>query len=55
MEIVLINDAVILKNCRNCSITLKELRRKELYRTNRLKTYALYGLNERDVYKVFIK
>ena len=33
--------------------TLKELRRKELYRMYRLKTYAPYGLNERDVYEAF--
>ena len=33
--------------------TLKELRRKELYWMYKLKTYAQYHLNERDVYKVF--
>ena len=33
--------------------TLKELRRKELYGMYRLKPYALYGLNERDVYEAF--
>ena len=33
--------------------TLKELRRKELYWMYRLKTYAPYGLNERDVYEAF--
>ena len=33
--------------------TLKELRRKELYWMYKLKTYAQYNLNERDVYKVF--
>ena len=32
---------------------LKELRRKELYRMYRLKTYAPYGLSERDVYEAF--
>ena len=31
--------------------TLKDLSRKELYWMYRLKTYAPYGLNERDVYK----
>ena len=33
--------------------TLKELRKKELYWMYKLKTYALYGLNERDVYEAF--
>ena len=33
--------------------TLKELRRKGLYWIYKLKTYAPYGLNERDVYKAF--
>ena len=33
--------------------TLKELRRKELYWMYRLKTYAPYGLNERDAYEAF--
>ena len=33
--------------------TLKELRRKELYWIYKLKTYASYGLNERDVYESF--
>ena len=33
--------------------TLTELRRKELYWMYKLKTYALYGLNERDVYEAF--
>ena len=33
--------------------TLKELRKKELYRMYKQKTYALYGLNIRDVYKAF--
>ena len=33
--------------------TLKELRRKELYWMYRLKSYAPYGLNERDVYEAF--
>ena len=33
--------------------TLKELRWKELYWMYRLKAYALYGLNKRDVYKAF--
>ena len=33
--------------------TLKELRRKELYWIYKLKTYAPYGLNERDVYEAF--
>ena len=33
--------------------TLKELRKKELYWMYKLKTYAPYGLNERDVYEVF--
>ena len=33
--------------------TLKELRRKELYLIYKLKTYASYGLNERDVYEAF--
>ena len=31
--------------------TLKELRKKELYWMYKLKTYAPYGLNERDVYE----
>ena len=34
---------------------LKELRRKELYWMHRLKIYAPYGLNERDVYEAFEK
>ena len=33
--------------------TLKKLRRKEMYRMYKLKVYAPYGLNERDVYKAF--
>ena len=33
--------------------TLKELRGKELYWMYKLKTYALYGLNERDVNEAF--
>ena len=33
--------------------TLKELRKKELYWMYKLKTYAPYGLNERDVYEAF--
>ena len=33
--------------------TFKELRRKELHWMCRLKTYAPYGLNERDVYEAF--
>ena len=33
--------------------TLKDLRRKELYWMYKLKTYALYGLNERDGYEAF--
>ena len=33
--------------------TLTELRRKELYWMYKLKTYAPYGLDERDVYEVF--
>ena len=33
--------------------TLKEFRRKELYWMYRLKAYAPYGLNERDVYEAF--
>ena len=33
--------------------TLKELRSKELYGMYRLKPYAPYGLNERDVYEAF--
>ena len=33
--------------------TLKELRRKELYWLYRLKTYAPYCFNERDVYEAF--
>ena len=32
---------------------LKELRRKELYGMYKLKTYAPYGLNERNVYEAF--
>ena len=35
--------------------TLQELRRKELYWVYRRKTYASYGLNERDVYEAFYK
>ena len=34
---------------------LKELRKKELYWMYQLKTYAPYGLNERDVYEAFEK
>ena len=33
--------------------TWRELQRKELHSMHRLKTYALNGLNERDVYEVF--
>ena len=33
--------------------TLKELRKKELYWMYKLKTYAPYGLNEREVYQAF--
>ena len=33
--------------------TLKELRRKELYWMYKLKTYAPYDLNERDVCEAF--
>ena len=33
--------------------TLKELRKKELYWMYKLKTYAPYGLKERDVYEAF--
>ena len=33
--------------------TLTELRRKELYWMYKLKTYAPYGLDERDVYEAF--
>ena len=33
--------------------TLTELRRKELYLMYKLKTYAPYGLDERDVYEAF--
>ena len=33
--------------------TLKKLRRKELHWMYKLKTYAPYGLNERDVYEAF--
>ena len=33
--------------------TLKEPRRKELYWMYKLKLYAPYGLNERDVYEGF--
>ena len=33
--------------------TLKELMRKELYWMHELKTYAPYGLNEKDVYETF--
>ena len=33
--------------------TLKMLRKKELYWMYKLKTYAPYGLNERDVYEAF--
>ena len=33
--------------------TSKELGRKELYQMYKLKTYAPYGLNERDVYEAF--
>ena len=35
--------------------TLKELRRKELNWMYRLKTYALYGLNERNIHVAFQK
>ena len=35
--------------------TLKELRRKELNWMYRLQTYALYGLNEKNVYEAFQK
>ena len=31
--------------------TLKELRKKELYWMYKLKTYAPYGFNKRDVYE----
>ena len=31
--------------------TLKELRKKELYLMYKLKTYAPYGLNEREIYE----
>ena len=33
--------------------TLTELRKKELYWMYKLKTYAPYGLDERDVYEAF--
>ena len=33
--------------------TLKELRKKELYWMYKLKTYAPYGFNEREVYEAF--
>ena len=33
--------------------TLKELKKKELYWMYKLKTYASYGLNKRDVYEAF--
>ena len=33
--------------------TLKELRRNKLYQMYRLKTYAPYGPNERNVYEAF--
>ena len=33
--------------------TLKELRKRELYWMYRLKNYAPYGLNKRDVYEAF--
>ena len=33
--------------------TLKELRKKELYWMYKLKTYAPYGLNKKDVYEAF--
>ena len=33
--------------------TLKELRKKELYWMYKLRTYAPYGLKERDVYEAF--
>ena len=33
--------------------SLKELRKKELYWMYKLKTYAPYGLNEREVYEAF--
>ena len=32
---------------------LKELRKKELYYMYKLRTYAPYGLNERDTYEAF--
>ena len=37
----------------NCAGTLKELRRKALSCLDKLKAYALYDLNERDVYEAF--
>ena len=39
----------------DCADTLKELRRKELCWLYKLKGYALYDLNERDVYEAFQK
>ena len=36
-----------------CIYILKELRKKELYWMYKLKTYAPYGLNERDIYEAF--
>ena len=33
--------------------TVKSLRQKELYWYHKLKTYAPYGLNERDVYAAY--
>ena len=33
--------------------TLKELRKKQLYWMYKLKTYAPYGINQRDVYEAF--
>ena len=35
------------------AVTLKELRKRELYWMYKLKTYASYRLNERVVYKAF--
>ena len=33
--------------------TIKELRKKQLYWMYKLKTYAPYGINQRDVYEAF--
>ena len=33
--------------------TVKSLRQKELYWYHKLKTYAPFGLNDRDVYAVY--